>query len=70
MFENADGARVNTILGKRVFKHEIVSNDEVKEAIGISIKELITLWIFDSKNDFQQMLNEYRVGGKKLSFKI
>ncbi len=66
MFEVMDGARVNTIIGKKIFKHETVTNDEVKEIIGISIKELITLWIFDSKNDFQKMLYDFREHGQKI----
>jgi hypothetical protein len=64
----ADGARLNTILGKRVFKHGRVTDAEVIDATGLSIIELVTCWLFDTRNDFQKALCEWRQSGEPMRF--
>nr|BDD47923.1 hypothetical protein 11 [Campylobacterota bacterium] len=67
-FETANGARLNTIIGKSVFSHNEIDTDEVKMITGLSIKELIMCWIFDPRNDFQKHLIEWRENGKLMNF--
>lgn len=69
MYDKADGARLNTILGKKVFKSELIETDEVKKITGLSIRELVMCWIFDPRNDFQKALSEWREDGKPLNYK-
>ena len=67
-FDYAEGARLNTILGKRIFKDRTITSDEVREATGLSIKELIMCWLFDSRNDFQKALSEWRESGEPMDY--
>ena len=67
-FDYAEGARLNTILGKRIFKDRTITSDEVREATGLSIEELIMCWLFDSRNDFQKALSEWRESGEPMDY--
>lgn len=66
--EIADGARLNTILGKRIFRHGRVTEAEVREATGLGIIELVSCWVFDTRNDFQKALHEWRETGKPMIY--
>ncbi len=68
IYDHADGARLNTILGKKVFKSGIVYADEVMAETGLSIQELIMCWLFDPRNDFQKALSEWRETNKLMNF--
>ncbi len=69
MYDKVDGARLNTILNKKIFKHGYVGTDEVKNKTGLSIEELILCWLFDSKNNFQKVLSEWVENDKPMNFK-
>ncbi len=62
--EAAEGARINTILGKKVFGNHAVGSNEVKAKTGLTIRELTMCWLFDPRNDFQKVLNEWRETGE------
>jgi hypothetical protein len=64
----ADGARLNTILGKKVFGNHTVGSDEVKAKTGLTIRELTLCWLFDPRNDFQKALHEWRENGEPMNF--
>ena len=66
-FDSAEGARLNTILGKKVFGSHSVTADEVKAKTGLNIKELVMCWLFDQRNDFQKALNEWRESGELMN---
>lgn len=68
IYDQADGARLNTILGKKVFKSGIVYSAEVMEETGLSIQQLIMCWLFDPRNNFQKVLSEWRDTGKLMDF--
>lgn len=68
MYDKADGARLNTILGKKVFKSVEVSSHEVLEETGLTIQEIIMCWIFDPRNNFQKALSEWRDDGEPMDF--
>lgn len=68
-YNRADGARLNTILGKKVFKSELIETDEVKKITGLSIRELVMCWLFDPRNDFQKFLSEWRETGKMMDYR-
>lgn len=68
MYDKADGARLNTILGKKVFKHGDIGVDEVKAETGLSIQELMMCWLFDPRNNFQKVLSEWVETGKPMNF--
>lgn len=70
IYDYAESARLNTILGKRVFKrlHQI-PNAEVKTVTGLSIDDLISCWIGDSSYDFQKFLSEWAETGKPMNLK-
>jgi len=67
-YDYADGARLNTILGKKVFKNQVIDVHEVQEAIGLSIEELVMCWLFDSSNNFQKVLSEWRDSNTLMNF--
>ena len=67
-YRTADGARINTILGKKVFRNHLIATEEVKAKTGLSIRELILCWIFDPRNDFQKALNDWRETGEPMDF--
>ena len=67
-YDFADGARLNTILGKKVFKSTNVNNDDVITQTGLSIQELVMCWLFDPRNDFQKALSEWRDNDKPMNF--
>ena len=67
-FDAADGSRLNTILGKRVFGSHMIGSDEVKRETGLSIQELIMCWMFDPRNDFQKALHDWRETGEPMRF--
>lgn len=64
----ADGARLNTMLGKRVFSHGRVTDAEVIDTTGLTIIQLVTCWVFDTTNDFQKALNEWRESGEPMNY--
>jgi len=68
MYDKADGARLNTILGKKIFTGGIVYSDDVKEETGLSIQEIIMCWLFDPRNDFQKALHEWREHNTLMNF--
>lgn len=68
MYDYADGARLNTILCKKVFKRGDISTDEVKAETGLTIQELIMCWLFDPRNNFQKVLSEWIETGKPMNF--
>ena len=68
MYSQADGSRLNSILGKKVFKHEIIYADEVQELTGLDIEQLILSWIFSTQNSFSQSLEEWKKSGKLMDF--
>lgn len=67
-FDAVNGAQLNTILKKNIFKHVDIYNDDVKVETGLSIQELIMCWIFDSTNNFQKELSEWRDNNKLMNF--
>lgn len=62
------GTRINTILGKNIFKNENVHNDDVKDATGLSIQDLIMAWIFSSRNNFKKALSEWKNNNKLMDY--
>jgi len=68
-FDTADGARLNTMLGQRTFKHGQVTDAEVKAATGLSIAEIVTCWLFDTTNDFQKALSDWRETGERMNYR-
>lgn len=67
-YYKADGARLNTILGKKVFKNTEVSSEEVEDVTGLNIQQLVMCWLFDARNNFQKVLSEWRETGKLMDF--
>lgn len=68
-FDIANGAQLNTIIGKKVFQNTEIDNSEVKSTTGLTIEELIMCWIFDNRNNFQKQLREWKDHGKPMNFK-
>lgn len=68
-YATAEGARLNTILGKKIFRSGTIEDHEVLEITGLTITELVMCWIFDPRNDFQKALNDWREDGKPMDFK-
>ena len=64
----AEGARLNTILGKKVFGNHTVTSDEVKAKTGLTIRELTMCWLFDPRNDFQKALHDWLESGEPMNF--
>ena len=69
MYSQADGSKLNTILGKKTFKQVIVYTDEVQELTGLSIEYLVLSWLFSSRNNFKAVLGEWIDKGKLMDFK-
>ena len=67
-YASAEGARLNTMLGKKTFRSGTIEDHEVMEATGLTINELIMCWIFDPRNNFQKVLSEWREDGKPMDF--
>ena len=68
MYTKADGSKLNTILGTKVFKQVIVYTDEVQELTGLSIEQLILSWLFLTQNSFNSNLEEWKKSGKLMDF--
>ncbi len=68
IYDKAEGARLNTILGKRVFKRiNQIPNAEVKATTGLSIDEIISCWIGENSCNFQKFLSEWIETGKPMN---
>ncbi len=67
-YNHVGGARLNTILTKKVFKHKIIHTDEVKAKTGLSIQELIFCWLLDPGNNFQKAVSEWTETGEPMNF--
>jgi len=51
-----------------VFPHGRVTDAEVIDATGLTIIQLVTCWVFDTTNDFQKALNEWRESGEPMNY--
>ena len=67
MLEVFDAQRLNRILGQETFKGKKAHNDEVKEATGLEIAELLKAYIFSSRNNFARELRKWQKSGQPMS---
>ena len=68
MYSQADGSKLNTILGTKAFKQVIIYSDEVQKLTGLTIEELILSWIFSTQNNFTSSLEEWKSSGVLMDF--
>jgi len=56
--------RLHKILGKEIFDTLTVENDEVRNATGLDIDQLLRGYIFSSRNHFDQQLHKWKSTGE------
>ena len=66
MIDLFEARRIDAMIGKRHFKEGMVTNDEVKEAVGLTIDELLLAFIFSSRNHFDEELERWKQTGKPI----
>ena len=68
-YDRANGAWLNSMLKKKIFKDRTIPALEVKEKIGLTIQELVMCWIFQSRNNFKTMLSEWNRTGARMKYR-
>ena len=69
MYSQADGSKLNTILGTKAFKQVTIYSDEVQELTGLSIEQLTLCWIFSTQNNFKSSLEAWKSSGVLMDFR-
>jgi len=64
--EMFDSGKLNKVLGKALFKTSHASNDEVVAATGLTIEQLVSGFIFSSRNSFVDELRRWRETGQPM----
>ena len=69
MYSKADGAKLNSMLGTKTFRLNIIYTDEVREVTGLTIEQLTISWIFSSQNNFKTSLEKWKSSGELMDFR-
>ncbi len=68
-YDKANGRWLNSLLKKQVFEHKNIPTQEVKDTLGLEIKELVMCWLFENNNKFRSKLDVWGTKGALLNFK-
>ncbi len=68
-YDNANGIWINSLLGKKIYQDEPISTEEIEDMVGLSIKELVMCWLFESKNNFRTAITEWSKSGARISYR-
>ena len=67
-YDKANGAWINSMLRQKVFQDKNISTLELEEKIGLSIKELVMCWLFESRNNFKVAISEWKQSGAPMVY--
>ncbi len=62
--QTIESHRIHKIVGRELFDSEIACNEEVKNATGLTIDELLRGFIFSSRNQFAKELRKWKTTGE------